>query len=264
MLFWLRDFASNLLANFVAGFFGPADMIGYLIGFGFLIWAAVHWHRRERAAKRLGMASWYFILPCLVVGIAAIVGVAFGLGLRSANPPKADPAPHSAALAVSRNAYLKDAYIYPGANGINPHFSAKLTRNVDRGRIFADDSWWPNALGMVTWTARRRIFLAEIKDFVAEQSFNVPIVTSVTGLTDDKKPSPEKLWRWGDGTTDPHFIYSTGVMHRGRMVFIGDDGPPEYFYFIIPAAPADQVPNIIGQQDLTFMQQWEAEDASKQ
>jgi hypothetical protein len=46
------------------------------------IWA-ISWHVRQRAAKKLGMASLLFIVPCLLIALIAIVGAAYGVGLRN-------------------------------------------------------------------------------------------------------------------------------------------------------------------------------------
>jgi hypothetical protein len=101
-------------------------------------------------------------------------------------------------------------------------------------------------------------------DFVAEQPINIPILTSVSGVTDTGAPAPaSKLWRWGDGKTDIQTIYSADVQHQGRIVFISDDAPPEYFYFIILMGPVQETPTVIGHFNFDFIQEWESEDAKQ-
>jgi hypothetical protein len=52
------------------------------------------WHLRRKEAGMAGLASWYFIAPCMMIALLAIAGAAYGFGLRSggkAIPPA--PAP---------------------------------------------------------------------------------------------------------------------------------------------------------------------------
>lgn len=265
MLFWLRDFASNLLANFVAGFLGPADMIGYLIGFGFVIWAAIGWHRRERAAKRLGMASWYFIAPCVLIAIIAVAGAAFGLGLRSASSPKTEPVSRSAPLTIPQNTYLKDVYIYAGqdlgkgASPQNPRFVAKFTRNGQRARFYVEDRYYPLGLfGASAWMRTPQVQLTEYKEFVANDPVDFPILTPFD-------QDGNKFWRWGapNDKGDARTVFQNHADHQGRVVLIVDGEPPAYFYFIVNPSPPHDLPDIVGQWRFDFAAKWEAEDAAQ-
>jgi hypothetical protein len=83
---WIWTFIENLAANWTAELFGPKTMIAWLITLAVVIYGAISWHRRQRAAKKQGMASWQFISLCLVISAVGIGGAAFGLGLRLAKP----------------------------------------------------------------------------------------------------------------------------------------------------------------------------------
>jgi len=154
--------------------------------------------------------------------------------------------------------YLKEAYIFGGQAGIDPRFSAKFSRGGTKARFYVDDSYYLGNFGASGWTDRKRIPIAlPILDFVAEQTVNIPILTSVTGppTADGSPPSP--LRRWGDGKTEVQTIYSANVQHRGRVVFIADDATEEYFYFIILMAPVQETPTVIGQFNFDFTREWE-------
>jgi hypothetical protein len=79
----LRAVAENLLATWVADLFSPSGMTGLAIAFILALASLIRWHRGQRAAQKLGMASWYFIVPSIVVAITAIVVASYGLGLRA-------------------------------------------------------------------------------------------------------------------------------------------------------------------------------------
>jgi hypothetical protein len=74
-----------------------------------------------------------------------------------------------------------------------------------------------------------------------------------------------KLWRWGVPTEkpDPKTTFQSHAWHQGRLVFLVDDAPPEYFYFIIDLSSPDVPPNVIGQDRFDFVDKWESEDAKK-
>jgi len=79
---WIWTFIENLAANWTAELFGPKTVIAWFITLAIVIYCVVAWHVRQRAAKKPGMASFYFIIPCLVIGIIAIAAAAYGIGLR--------------------------------------------------------------------------------------------------------------------------------------------------------------------------------------
>ena len=74
----------NVIANLLADVFSPASMTGWLFALGTIVWVAVNWNRRQRAANKPGMASWPFIAVCSTIAILAVAGAAYGLGLRYA------------------------------------------------------------------------------------------------------------------------------------------------------------------------------------
>lgn len=80
--FSLREIVSNIIGSLVADALTPGGMTAYAITLAMVVWAAISWHRRQRAAKKLGMASWQFIALCCVVAAIAIACGAYGLGLR--------------------------------------------------------------------------------------------------------------------------------------------------------------------------------------
>jgi len=86
LLRWFIDeVVPNVIANLLADLFSPASMTGWATALACIIWLVIGWHRRQRAANKLGMASWPFIAVCFTVALLAIAGGAYGLGLKFAN-----------------------------------------------------------------------------------------------------------------------------------------------------------------------------------
>jgi len=95
------------------------------------------------------------------------------------------------------------------------------------------------------------ILLGEIKDFVAGQSIDIPILTPC-------EKDGRKMWQWGPATetVDPETILKSKAVHRGRLTLLVDDGPAEHFYFIIDQAEWETPPNIVGKERFDFIQEW--------
>jgi hypothetical protein len=106
----IATFVENLLANWVADAYGPTSMIGVSIAIVAIVIMVIGWHRRQRAAKKPGMASWQFIALCFTISLLAVAAGAYGLGLKFAGkafevasnqpplqptsiPPQASPTP---------------------------------------------------------------------------------------------------------------------------------------------------------------------------
>lgn len=80
---WLFDeVLPNVVANWVADIFSPASMTGWATALAVIAWAVIRWHRQQRAAKKLGMASWPFIAVCLTIALLAVAAAAYGIGLK--------------------------------------------------------------------------------------------------------------------------------------------------------------------------------------
>ena len=104
----IREFLINVAAGLVGDIRSPSGMIGWTITVVLCGWWAISWHRRERAAKKLGMASWYFIAPCLVVAALAIAAGAYGIGLRSGPVQVSNqPASEVQASPITKHTYLR-------------------------------------------------------------------------------------------------------------------------------------------------------------
>ena len=84
------NLAEGWAVNWLSSAFGPDSMMGWLITLCLVSLWLVSWHRRQRAAKKPGMASWYFIIPCFVVAALAIAAGAYGLGLQGRSEAKAE------------------------------------------------------------------------------------------------------------------------------------------------------------------------------
>jgi hypothetical protein len=105
------------------------------------------------------------------------------------------------------------------------------------------------------WVRAPQVRLDEFKDFVAGQQIDVEMLTPFDN-------NGARLWRWGLPTQspDPKTTFQSHAWHRGRLVFLVDDAPPEYFYFIIDLSSPDVPPNIVGQDKFDFVGEWETED----
>jgi hypothetical protein len=114
---WLFDeVLPNVIANWMADVFSPASMTGWAFALATIVWLVWNWHRRQRAAKKPGMASWPFIAVCIAIALLAVAGASYGLGLKfaSATPEasaQAPPAPITAPVVVplppSKRTYLR-------------------------------------------------------------------------------------------------------------------------------------------------------------
>jgi hypothetical protein len=132
-----------------------------------------------------------------------------------------------------------------------PTFRAVFARRGKRGRLFVDDCvFFAGTLGPTSWSKRPRIFLQEFPDFVAEQGISVPLL---------KRDDKNAVWQWGPSGSES---YVWNAWHRGRLVFICDDGAPEYFHFVIidPINSPTETPNMIGQERFDFAEKWEQGD----
>ena len=78
------DFIANLAAGWIGDLLTPYGMTGFAIAVAVTVAFAIYWHRQNRKAGKLGMASWPFIFACFAIAAIAIGGGAFGLGLRFA------------------------------------------------------------------------------------------------------------------------------------------------------------------------------------
>ncbi|HTC02128.1 MAG TPA: hypothetical protein VK749_01905 [Xanthobacteraceae bacterium] len=74
------DIAANLFAWLISAKGG--DVIGVAVLLVIGVATLIRWHRRQRAAKKLGMASLPFIALCFAVALLAVAGGAYSLGLR--------------------------------------------------------------------------------------------------------------------------------------------------------------------------------------
>src|SRR5579864_8537068 len=75
----------NVIANWMADAFSPASMTGWAFVLATIVWLVVNWHRRQRVAKKPGMASWPFIAVCIAIALLAVAGASYGLGLKFAS-----------------------------------------------------------------------------------------------------------------------------------------------------------------------------------
>ncbi len=153
--------------------------------------------------------------------------------------------------------YLSNGHFYAGSLSVihaEPRFQAEFARHGKRGRLFLDDNvLFAGVMGPISWAKRPRMFLQEFTDFVAEQDLNVTLLRR--GEIDG-----QKQWYWGPSTAG-NVIYPWNAWHQGRLVFICDEGPPEYFYFIIdPVLSATEMPVIIGQERFDFATKMDESD----
>jgi len=154
--------------------------------------------------------------------------------------------------------FLKDVNIFSASISppLNARFTAKFARNGSRGRFYVDHSHFMG-FGSDVWIGPNRIFLAEVKDFVAEQAVDIAILTAY-------ERDGKKHWRWGQGDKDSpptgHSLFAaTTWHHRCRVTFIpnGDNAEPEYFYFIVDTQCSDETPRLIPLYYFHFAEEWE-------
>jgi hypothetical protein len=195
----------------------------------------------------------------IAVLCAAVAGAILFVASWGGAAPSAAISPSSedkkfTALRAQSLPYLKNGNIYAAAlsaNKAQPTFRAAFARQGKRGRLFVDDCvFFAGTLGPTSWSKRPRIFLQEFPDFVTEQGISVPLLT---------RADKNAMWQWGPSAAES---YIWNAWHRGRLVFICDDGPPEYFHFFIidPIISATDMPVIIGQERFDFAERWDESD----
>ena len=195
---------------------------------------------------------WGFAPVFLVISATAILFLREFAFPRAVSAQAANTLP---SMSLRPNSYIKDAHIYAGSDQpvpLNPRFVATFVRSGRRARLYVEDRYYPIALmGPHDWIHRPMILLGEIKDFVAGQSIDIPILTPC-------EKDGRKMWQWGPATetSDPETILKSKALHRGRLTLLVDDGPIEHFYFIIDQAEWETPPSIIGQERFDFIQEW--------
>src|ERR1700728_731909 len=105
---FLWDFIANLAAALAGELLTPPGMTGIAIAVLVIVAWTISGPRRQRAAKKQGMAAWQFIALCFVIAAAAMAAGGYGLGLRNApekdgaTKPDTTPQDQSQKTAVSR------------------------------------------------------------------------------------------------------------------------------------------------------------------
>jgi hypothetical protein len=80
------DLVANLLASWLDSLLTPYGMTGVVIAIAGTVLSIRYWHRQQRAAKKLGMASWWFIALSCVVALLSVGGASYGLALKFSAP----------------------------------------------------------------------------------------------------------------------------------------------------------------------------------
>ena len=166
----LLGFGNNIAWVFSALGLSGAVLMGWLSTQWHFFWTTLGWF----GVAGVGLVTWFLI------GLGLSLYRVFWKAEASASTPK-----------PTAKSYLKDVRIFAGSEGPpqNPRFTGKFTKNGSRCRIFVDNSYFAGGLGWSGWTQRRRIFIAEIKDFVAEQMLDVPLLVPF-------EHQGQNLWRW--------------------------------------------------------------------
>ena len=130
------------------------------------------------------------------------------------------------------------------------HYVGALVRDVELMRIFVDSSYQTEQGG---WTGRERLFLAEVERHRRSQPFNFAILSKMR--TDEQS---EIMW---GSPPSSHKIYPRPVYCRARLVFKGDEGGEQYYYFMLITPPHQaEMVIAIDQRNMEFPDQWFAED----
>jgi hypothetical protein len=170
-------------------------------------------------------------------------------------------APPLAASAAGQ-AYLAEAFVYSGSaeHGTKPWYSAKLTKNANNARFFIDHSHYAGGvMGSGGWTQRTRILIDGPKTLARDEGVRIEILSPF-------ERDGQKFWRWGNVAecpTDNRYLFIERALHRGRVVFMTEDGTEEYAYFIVlqpDRSEHPEIPKVVGKWLFTFKQEWEAED----
>src|ERR1700722_3078521 len=77
----LWEFIINLAAGLVGDLLSPRGMTGLVIAALVIVAWLIAGHRRQRAAKKSGMASWQFVTACFVIAMLATAFGGYGLGV---------------------------------------------------------------------------------------------------------------------------------------------------------------------------------------
>ncbi|WP_316235097.1 MULTISPECIES: hypothetical protein [unclassified Bradyrhizobium] len=223
----------NILVSAAQVLFAAAlDPIAQLIGSALVVMlgSAIVWHRRQRAASKLGMASWWFIGSSILIALMASSGAFYGLWLRGSQPamPTADSPVSIPANIQSSPLVVEQSIIFGGGNYAFK-YSGLLTRSGKIARVFIEHERSP--------ADRRRVQLFEKRDFVKGEKLEGPLGSLIDG---DKGH-----FRWGAANTGFALgdIVSFGEETKARLLIIDENGVElqEYGFLLLPQITDGQV-----------------------
>jgi hypothetical protein len=155
--------------------------------------------------------------------------------------------------------YITEAFVYSGSaeHGTKPWYSAKLLRNASNARLFIDHSHYAGGvIGFNAWTQRSRILVDGPRTLARDEAVRIEILSPFD-------QNGQQLWRWGnvpERPADNRYLFIENALHRGRVVFMAEDGTEEYAYFIVlePArGERPEIPKVVGNWVFSFKREWE-------
>jgi hypothetical protein len=153
--------------------------------------------------------------------------------------------------------YVSDINIAAGLTPQTIHPVLLIGKSAFAGprlRIVLEHSHYSSGMGWGCWTDRTQIELSDMRDVIAGQQINVPVVSCATSL----ETSANLMW--GRASGPPVTAVQRGKQYRARIRFIGDNAYEQRpIYFILIRTSEEEPPyfvHVITENDFAFVREW--------
>ena len=222
----------NIVVSALQLLAGQLDVVAQVIGglLVLLLCGAIWWHLRQRAAKKLGMASWYFIAPCIFISALAAVAAAYGIGLRSGTViPEAKGKESTQFVRLEK--IKRDGPFSP------TNIELVATGTFERLRIYLDfASSKASMLEPLEWNALNSILIGDWRDVAPEMRKTISIIYSEP----NEQPTSRYDFYWGNPEIkQDHPIQIVRANNRARIRVFDSGKEPQVFSLLVMRVPFD-------------------------
>jgi hypothetical protein len=181
-----------------------------------------------RASRKESAASWYAIVLALMVGVAAIGGAAYGLGLRSSTHSQ----DHTQQPAKPDHRLVENPTITQWDNGYFLRFSGNLTRSGKLVRAYLEIEYSP--------TDRRKAAIFEKRNFVKGEPITGPIASPINP---DNQLGPFRIGAADTGIAPGNFTVMLTERAKLRVILYDEEGTEiqQFGFLLLPRINAYDV-----------------------